>query len=84
VHFVQRRTNEAIVNYKKERSTIDVKVGNVTNILNEVDATSWWIGRVQAMWRRNGKMFRVLRHVVDLLAQTEELGRRILTISTSK
>jgi hypothetical protein len=28
------------------------------------------------MRRRNGKQFGVLRHAVDLLARTEELGRR--------
>ena len=39
---------------------IVVKDGNVTNIFNEVDAISWWVGRVQAMRGRNGKQFGVL------------------------
>jgi len=33
-------------------------------------------GRVQAMRRRNGKQFGILRQVVDLLARTEESWRR--------
>jgi hypothetical protein len=34
------------------------------------------LGRVQAMRRRNGKQFGVLRQPVDLLARLEDRGRR--------
>ena len=53
-----------------------VKVGNATNILNGVDFSSWWVGKMQAMRQCNGKQFGILRQVVDLLAQAKELGRR--------
>ena len=39
---------------KKGHSMILVKARHVTNTLNEVDACSWWVGRVQAMRWRNG------------------------------
>ena len=53
-----------------------VKARNATKILNEIDSNSWWVGRVQAMRRRNEKQFGVLGQAVDLLAQTEESRRR--------
>ena len=49
---------------------------NVTNILHAVDEGVWWVGRVQAMRRHNGRQFGVLRQPVDLLARVEENGRR--------
>ena len=54
----------------------DVKVGNATNILNRVYFNSWWVDRVQAMRRRNGKQFGVLRQPVDLLSRMEESRRK--------
>ena len=53
-----------------------VKVGIATNILNIVDFSSWWVDRVHAMRRHNGKQFGVLKQAVDLLAQTKKSGRR--------
>jgi hypothetical protein len=82
VHFVQRSTTwllstvKSAVKRKRGFSMTDVKVGNATNILNGVDSSSWWVGRVQAMRRRNGKQFGVLRQAVDLLARTKESRRR--------
>jgi hypothetical protein len=82
VHFVQRSTTRlsstvrSAVKRKRGRSSVVNKAGNATNILNEVDEGSWWVGRVQAMRHRNGKQFGVLRHAVDLLARTEESRRR--------
>ena len=82
MHFVQRSTTRlsstvrSVVKRKRGRSSIVNKAGNATNILNGVDEGSWWVGRVQAMRRRNGKQFGVLRQAVDLLARTEESGRR--------
>jgi hypothetical protein len=87
VHFVQRSMTrllsivKSVVKRKRGRSTSVVKAGNATNILNKVDANSWWVGRVQAMRQRNGKQFGVLRQAVDLLARMEESGRRIPTQS---
>jgi hypothetical protein len=55
MHFVQRSTTKllstvkSVAKRKKRFSMIDVKAGNATNILNVVDSSSWWVGRVQAM-----------------------------------
>ena len=82
VHSVQQSMTRLLSTLKfaakKKRgcSMIVVKAGNATNILNKVDANSWWVGRVHAMRRHNGKQFGVLRHVVDLLARTDESKRR--------
>ena len=82
VHFVQRSTTRLLSTVKsapkrKEGlSMTDVKAGNTTNILNGVDSSSLWVGKVQPMRRRNGKQFGVLRQAVDLLARTEESRRR--------
>ena len=48
------------------------KYGNATNILNIVESSSWWMGRVKAMRQRNGKQFGVLRQDMTSL-----LKRRI-------
>jgi hypothetical protein len=82
--FCPTEHNEAIANYKIRCQTkkgclrIVVKARNAINILNRVDADSWWVGRVQATWWRNGKQFGVLGHVIDLLVGTEESRMRIL------
>ena len=82
VHFVQRSTTKlsstvrSAAKRKKGRSSTANKAGNATNILSGVDEGSWWVGRVQALRRRNGHQFGVLRQAVDLLARTEESGRR--------
>ena len=82
MHFVQRSTTRlsSTVRFaakrKKGRSCVANTAGNATNIMNGVYEGSWWVGRVQAMRRRNGKQFGVLRQAVDLLARTEESGRR--------
>ena len=44
---------------KRGHSMILVKARHVTNTLNEVDACSWWVGRVQAMRWRNGEQYNV-------------------------
>ena len=66
--FCPKEHDEAIVKCniccqtkKMGCSTTIVKARNATNILNEVDAGSWWVGRVHAMWRHNGKKFGLLR-----------------------
>ena len=52
VHFVQRSmtrllsTVKSATKRKWRRLMIVVKAGNALNILNKVDACSWWVGRV--------------------------------------
>ena len=82
VHFVQQSTTKLlstikyVAKQKSEHSRIIVKVGSAINILNGVDTSSWWVGRVQSMRWHNGKQFGVLRQAVDLLAWMKELGWR--------
>ena len=82
MHFVQQSTTrllssiKSIAKRKRGYSTIVVKVVNATKILDILDATSWWVGRVQGMRWHNEKQFGVLRQAVDLLARMEESGRR--------
>ena len=81
VHFVQRSTTRLS---STVRSAAKRKRGppsnpsrlTPTNCLRAVDEGVCWLGRVQAMRRRNGKQFGVLRQPVDLLARLEDRGRR--------
>ena len=63
-----RRSYCQLGKQKRGRSKTVAKAGNATNILNIVDASSWWVGRVHVMRWCNGKHFGVLRQAVDLLA----------------
>ena len=81
VHFVQRSTTRLS---STVRSAAKRKRGppsnpsrlTPTNCLRAVDEGVCWLGRVQAMRRRNGKQFGVLRQPMDLLARLEDRGRR--------
>ena len=61
VPFVQRSTTrllstvKSVAKRKRGRVITVVKAINATNILNGVDSSSWWVKRVQAMRRCNGK-----------------------------
>jgi hypothetical protein len=82
VHFVQRSTTRlsstvrSAAKRKRGRPSSASASGTATNILNAVDEGAWWVGRVQAMRRRNGRQFGVLRQPVDLLSRMEESGKR--------
>ena len=82
VHFVQRSTTrissivKSAAKHKRGRPPSAPTPSTATNILNAVDEAAWWVGRVQAMWRQNGRQFGVLRQPVDLLARMEENGKR--------
>jgi len=74
---------KSIAKRKKRISTTVVKAGNATKILNGLDATSWWVGRVQAMRRRNEKQFGVLRAGSDY-AQVERRSVTFLDQTMSR
>ena len=81
VHFVQRSTTRLSSIVKSAAKRKRGRPSNVsrltaTNVLHAVDEGACWLGRVQAMRRRNGKQFGVLRQPVDLLARLEENGKR--------
>ena len=82
VYFVQRSTTRIsstvkfVAKRKRDRPPSAPAPRTATNILNAVDEAAWWVGRVQAMKRRNGRQFGVLRQLVDLLARMEENGKQ--------
>jgi len=60
----------------KGRQNAASKSGSPTNILQGVDAGSWWIGRVQKMRRKVGTQWGLLRHPIDLINRTAASGKK--------
>ena len=68
IECVAKRERGSSTNYRLS--------GNDISIQNGVDGDSWWVGRVHALWRCNGKQFDVLKQSVDNVTATKESRKR--------
>ena len=82
IYFVQRSstiltsTMKAVGKRKKGQNGVASKSGSPSNILQEADQGSWWIGRVQKMLCKVGIQWDLLYHSVDLINQLAVAGKK--------
>jgi hypothetical protein len=80
IYFVQRNTTRMIfaakASMKRSRGWAS-RSGRPTNVLEGVDEGTWWLGRVQKMWRKVGMKWGVCRQPIDLYNRPPSLRQKI-------